>query len=640
MMILSDSTGDSSPLPATSFQDLSAVLSLLAADTVEKKLSTESSYDWERMSSVWSTFGLVGAVRFNLKVCAGIASSERAGVNLAGAGGYTSFQTADALSYWKLGDPNPAPVSGWRDVRNQILARLTSSSPAWVRIRPFYIVFGYSQCPFSLSHFRCILELLVPMAWSLLTAALTTLPSVLLIGKVSEGIQIATLALQVGTGLSAGVLGPLLLHRHNSQGVAHLRDLPQSRANRGVVVQEGDHIMTSVSRMETQIVWQTPETTKGLRSGDFWWMRLLCGFNTLVILGAYICSYVCLSTAPVTYQYAWLAVQAAILLGRYVLWARRPLLFPHRPHCLLYAVSSSIAEPLPVDIPKESLDRDAFPTLSREVIDFAVASAGSKVLNKRIEGNWRVQRPSLLDLANAAPSDLVDTRHLTTLKDHFPPTKDSTLFVHRLPWSFVEEVYAAQGLILGLNPWALGGLYLGAVLAKPKIPSSKSAKIATRPARFLGLTAVHPFREHVSRCSNRSCACTHDRFTKAGITREGYLISNLVDGSVESYFAPVEPDLAPLHDQFLTNIDRCRSTSRSNGPGYVEIHAATRGKDISRMEQQSDAWVHGEGGRMNLSFVEKAIAHAKTKRHFEDDCFLDACGVPMFPATELTMKAK
>ncbi|KAH8823813.1 hypothetical protein DL96DRAFT_1532163 [Flagelloscypha sp. PMI_526] len=607
--------GDSSPLPATSFQDLSAVLSLLAADTVEEKLSTETSYDWERMSSVWSTFGLVGAVRFNLKVCAGIASSERAGVHLSGSGGYTSFQTAHALSYWRLGDEDPAPISGWRDVQNQILARMTSSSPAWARIRPFYIVFGYSQCPFDLSHFRCVLELLIPVVWSLLTTALTTLPFVLLTGKDPTMIQIAMLVLQAGTGLFAGALGPLLLHRCNSSGVAHLSDLPQTRANQGIVVKEGDHIMTSASRMETQIIWQTSQTTKGLRSGDFWWMRLLCGLNSVVILGAYICSYVCLSYTPLKYQYVWLAVQTAILLGRYVLWAKRPLLFPHRPRCLIYAVSSSIVEPLPVEISNDPLDNDAFPTLSQEVIDFAVASAGSKVLNKQIEGNWRVQRSSLLDLANAAPSDLVDTRHVTTLREHFPPTNDETLFVHRLPWSFVEEVYAAQGLILGLNPWALGGLYLGAVLAKPKIgSSSKLAETPPKPIRFLGLTTVHPFREHASRCTTPKCASRHPQFTKAGITREGYLISNLVDGSVEQFFETIEPDLVPLHDQFLTNIEQCRSTSRSNGPGYLEIHAATAGKNISRMKLQSDAWMHGKGGRMNLDFVEKAIMHAKNEK--------------------------
>jgi hypothetical protein len=87
-------------LPVTNFQDMSAILSLLAADTVERKLSGEAryphhstilinpfvfinltdlyprSFDWERMSSVWSVFGLVGALRAHLKIAASIAGSE------------------------------------------------------------------------------------------------------------------------------------------------------------------------------------------------------------------------------------------------------------------------------------------------------------------------------------------------------------------------------------------------------------------------------------------------------------------------------------------------------------------------------------------------------------------------------------
>ncbi|KAJ7362967.1 hypothetical protein DFH08DRAFT_841761 [Mycena albidolilacea] len=46
----------------------SADNTLQAADTVERKLSSEASLDWERMSSVWSVFGLVGALRAHLKI--------------------------------------------------------------------------------------------------------------------------------------------------------------------------------------------------------------------------------------------------------------------------------------------------------------------------------------------------------------------------------------------------------------------------------------------------------------------------------------------------------------------------------------------------------------------------------------------
>ena len=52
------------------------------------------------MSSVWSTFGLVGALCANLKVVVGLANLEQAGVSLVSAGGYTSQKTESALCYW------------------------------------------------------------------------------------------------------------------------------------------------------------------------------------------------------------------------------------------------------------------------------------------------------------------------------------------------------------------------------------------------------------------------------------------------------------------------------------------------------------------------------------------------------------
>lgn len=97
------------------------------------------------MSGVWSTFGLIGALRANLKVAVGLANSERAGVSLVGAGGYTSEKTEFASCYWRVGRTN-SPIA-WRDPTNQLLSLMRSSSSAW--IRPHFIVIGYSQCPWK-----------------------------------------------------------------------------------------------------------------------------------------------------------------------------------------------------------------------------------------------------------------------------------------------------------------------------------------------------------------------------------------------------------------------------------------------------------------------------------------------------------
>ena len=92
----SDSSS-SSPTIVSNFQDLSAVLSLFAADTVEKKISDPRANDLWRMSTTWSVFGIIGVVRTYIKFTAGIHSAERAGVDIYDLGEYTSKQTINAL---------------------------------------------------------------------------------------------------------------------------------------------------------------------------------------------------------------------------------------------------------------------------------------------------------------------------------------------------------------------------------------------------------------------------------------------------------------------------------------------------------------------------------------------------------------
>ena len=66
------------PNIVSNFQDLSAILTLFAADTVEQKLSDPNSLYVVRMSSVWSIFGTIGALRAYCKIVFGLARSEAA----------------------------------------------------------------------------------------------------------------------------------------------------------------------------------------------------------------------------------------------------------------------------------------------------------------------------------------------------------------------------------------------------------------------------------------------------------------------------------------------------------------------------------------------------------------------------------
>lgn len=123
------------------FQDLSAVLTLLAADTVERKLSDPRSLLWERMSTAWSLFGVIGLLRAYLKIAAGLHGAEAAGVDLLGASGFTTKRTRSSLSCWSAGAN--VETYFWRDDTNRLIGEARAVNNLWKR--PHIIIVGFAK---------------------------------------------------------------------------------------------------------------------------------------------------------------------------------------------------------------------------------------------------------------------------------------------------------------------------------------------------------------------------------------------------------------------------------------------------------------------------------------------------------------
>lgn len=125
----------------SNFQDLSAVLTLLAADTVERKISAPRSLLWERMSTAWSLFGVIGLLRAYLKIAAGLRGAEAAGVDLLGASAFTTKRTRNSLSSWFVGAD--ADTYFWRDDSHRLIGEARAVGSPWKR--PHIVVVGYSK---------------------------------------------------------------------------------------------------------------------------------------------------------------------------------------------------------------------------------------------------------------------------------------------------------------------------------------------------------------------------------------------------------------------------------------------------------------------------------------------------------------
>lgn len=165
---------------------LYALLSLLASDTVERKLGSESrcftTYYHDiglltlRMLPLWLGANVLHMVYVWDDWCPSLllevyGNSERAGVTLAGVETYTAHRTESSLCYWRIINRTDSPVS-WCDLRldsmHELLSLMQSSSFAW--IRPVFIAIGYTRSWHSRR--RCIMEIIIPFLWGVFPLAI------------------------------------------------------------------------------------------------------------------------------------------------------------------------------------------------------------------------------------------------------------------------------------------------------------------------------------------------------------------------------------------------------------------------------------------------------------------------------------
>lgn len=542
----------------SNFQDLSAVLSLFAADTVEKKFSSPKANDLERMSTTWSVFGIIGAVRAYVKVISGVHSAEKAGVEIYDLGGYTSQRTRHAWCTCPIGQPNPKAKAYWQDDRHQLLGEVNAKDSRWKR--PFLVVMGYSRCPFTGR--KAFREVLGRIIAGIITIIIPCLPLIVLRQSVAgDTLDEMTLGTAIGSALVSGCILPILLQALNPVGAAHLRDLNPSHF--ASVLQDGDTVITS--KMSSTIYWQASPDELPRRSADLPAIRLLAALAACASVTAYILNYLELGRVKPWRAYVWLGLQSAILALRFILWAIRPRVLVNRSKSVLFFVTGSLFPPLEAEAKTSSC------TLSRDIVRYAVASASSKILNAG-GGVGNIRLDALDHLSHIAPADilLADYCDFDELVKEGGETK-----AIRLPWSWMEEIYAAQGLILGNNPWALGGLYLAAVVHRT--PKS--------PWQFKGLTTVHPSGADADRTHGEDAlsrlAEEKDPTVRniKGITVDNYGVKDsLVIGDITQTKMPLNHNLMEWHNEFRENVRECRLAAVSNGPTHLEMHARNFGE--------------------------------------------------------------
>jgi hypothetical protein len=398
-----------------------------------------------------------------------------------------------------------------------------------------------------------------------------------------------TLGMAVGSGLLAGCLLPILIQSLNPVGVTHLRNLqiPDRFTHGAGVVQDGDTVITSMTA--STVLWQNPDEGILPQSGDRIPVRLLAGFAACTCVAAYILNYLQLGRVQEWRAYSWLGIQLTILTIRFVLWVIP--LRSNRLMAVLFFITGSLAKPLDPHGMEVSSSH-----LRRDIVHFAVASAASKVLNGG-GGIGKLELNALDLLSGVAPADILLAGYceLGELKQ-----KSGELQAIRLPWSWVEEIYAAQGLILGPNPWALGGLYLAAIVQNNV---------------FQGLTTIHPTGAGADQTHGEDTLAIYQPMDPSlkeivGITVDNYGVRGSLIIGVISNTMPKDHDLMNWHAEFRQNVRNCRSSALSNGPPYHELHVRNFGlgtlgnKRVSKMVPTIDGILE-EGLRIGVKEKEK-----------------------------------
>ena len=563
--------------------------------------------DWERMSTVWSVFGIIGAVRAYLKIGAGLAGAEAAGVNLSGGGVYTAKRTKDSQAAVVVGSTDPhrapqTPAFWWQDDDRQLLGTLKNAHFPWRR--PHIIAVGYSKCPFEGR--RALREVAYHLTSGVVTIIVTAAPTFVLFPRnIARFYWPVTLGLSAAVSLVAGCALPFLLLWTNPVGVASLRTLSAARIQPQSFMSSQDAVISSIADKTCVLMFQALGDRPWARSGDNWVVRSLAALATAMILLYYCFNYILLGAVDGWRSYTWLGVQIAILLSRYVLWSLKPRFVSHRGLSLLFIAMGSIGPMLFADDDAPT-SADIQPVgdrpLSREIVHFAFASATSKLLNAGGTRNYLHFEP-LDRLSDVAQSDILRAAYCdvslippVTAKDDDP----AGLRIVRLPWSFMEELYAAQGLILGNNPWALGGLYLAAVV---------------RGKDFFGLTTVAPVGAGTQAAIDQHHGLEVTKLPPGtvGMTATGTCVNSLWDGQVLGHFPhAVSMQFAGWHARFRKNVEDCRAAAMPNGPSYCELHVQNFGDGVTGRKHSART----ESTLADaLKFISTAIEHEKTKNH-------------------------
>ncbi|RPD60403.1 hypothetical protein L226DRAFT_513911 [Lentinus tigrinus ALCF2SS1-7] len=616
-----------SPSLAPSFVDLSAIVSLLAADTVEDKLVSPSAPLWERMSTMWTLFGLVGAVRAYAKLALGLGRAEAAGVNLGGGGAYTTVRTKMAKSFRRVEGEGEG---WWQDDRGSLLQTIYDDAAHSRWQRPIVIIAGYARCPFAGRRAsRQVAQAAMNVA---ITIVLATIPLATLrlmehfMDHIrSTGVWTATLVLCFTSSAIAGCAAPLALVLYTTAPFARLKD-NHGREFPSSIIHPNDSVMTAAPKGPCFILWQDTRETPLLRPGDvvahrrpgdLKRVRFLAALASVGVLAYYILNYVTLSSATTLQSYVWLGLQIVIMSARFVLWSSPRPFFDHsqRHMTVLYVVAGSLSYTLPAS-------GDNHSQLTGPIVNAAVALAGS-LLNNVHGSTAMLRQPALVLLADAgAPADILRANYVDVAALHI---EAPALRLIRLPWSFMEQLYTVEGLILGKNPWSYGGLYLAACLVDGRFVGLTTVFALNKPevsARFLA--TVPALQKDDSDTPGPAGASPGAKWKAAGITRELCVVDDLVNGSILGIAEPLEgEDYERWHVQFRKNVAECRAAAVPNGPEDVEVHtrhaapASMGSKHVTRTENSmQDA----------LAFVRTAIDAEKSKdhSHCKGYCMIDA----------------
>lgn len=551
-----------SPFPASTMaattsyiQCLFPFLALLGSGTVERKLVDPHSTYVGRISTTWSSFGALGVLRAYLKLGFGLANVERAGAQLYSGGAYTAKQTKHALAACTVGASDSK--HWWQDDRSLLLGRINLQKTPWTR--PHAVVIGYAQCPQEGR--RGTYEQMKNLYWAIATFFVAPASLYALYPGYDQPTLLWSTAV-ILSGLVSMVVDcalPLAI-RSDSSGVSPLGSVPPfSLYHKGSsVARDPFAVINSAERSSCIVVYRDGRSSNSpwSRAGDRGSIRLLSIAASFGIVTLCTITFVLLGRATQQQTIRWLSIELVIFASRYILWSDKSQWVAGRGRSLIYITTGSLCTPIQ---PDETAD--GFPasrTISAAVMRVVIASTHSRLLN---EGGHSAELPhmysGLTRLATCTPADIL-LAPFCEVASHVWKNHELSFHIICLPWPFIEELYAAQGIILA-DLSKCYGLYLAAVV---------------QDGRFIGLTSVHPFDTSTNFSFKNADSEAADYSTPAsGCTVEGIVIHSLADGKVlASQSHPLSSEDAERHARLRANVAECRKAAVANGPTFSQVH--------------------------------------------------------------------